>query len=74
MLILREVPLLLKRDCKKLVIKFLSQFETIDLGNPWRWTTSRMKIDATEVVEKGWRSLMKCPFFLKQSTTTKIEP
>ena len=73
MLILSEVPCLLKRDCQNLLIKFLSESETIDLGKPCRHTTSRMKIDAIELAEKGWRSPMKCPYLLKRSTTTKIE-
>ena len=73
MLILSEVPWLLKRDCQKLLIKFLSQSETIDLGKPCRHTTSRMKIDAIELAEKGWRSPIKCSYLLKWSTTTKIE-
>ena len=54
MVILSEVPWLLKSDCQKLLIKFLSRSETIDLGKPCRRTTSRMKIDAIELAEKGW--------------------
>lgn len=72
-LLFNSVPWRRNSSCQKLLINILSRSEIMDPGKPCKRTTFLMKASATIAAVNGRRKAIKWAYFVKRSTTTRIE-